>query len=192
MRGTTPSSARHRSMEDRVAKKIEYLNAQLSNESRDFSRDNSHNWGAYDEVDSQDINRLVHIRLDNQLLTENVSAEELWDDEVEWRWDQLSEFPPPPEEVMNLRTALCYVEAIWLDTIRANATGHSGVINAFFKKCLESECDYALDPSPWDEFVYNGKEINLDMFKEIAYEGGVEYRIEAWLSGVPLEVVLAE
>jgi hypothetical protein len=94
---------------------------------------------------------------------------------------------------MNLRTALCYIEAIWLDTIRANVTGHSGLINWFFIKCLVTECDYQLDPSPWDELVvYNGKKVNLEMFREIAYEGGVEYRIEAWLSGVPLEIVLAE
>ena len=176
-----------------MAKLIEYLNARGSNayDSGPYYS-NAENWGAYDAPDSEDINRLVYIRLDNQMTTENVGYGRLWDDEIEWRWNQLSELEPPPEEVMNLRTALCYVEAIWLDTIRANVTGHSGVINSIFEKCLESECDYALDPSPWDEVVCNGKEINLNMFKEIGYEGGVEYRIEAWLSGVPLEVVLAE
>ena len=175
-----------------MAKKIEYLNARKENTYCDNPyRHNSHNWGAYDAPDPHDINRLIHIRLDNQLATENVSSEEMWEEDVIWRWNQLAPGFAPPAN-MNLRTALCFVEAIWLDTIRANVTGHSDVINGFFHRCLEVECDYASFPSEWDEVVHNGRNINLNMFKEIAHEGGVEYRIEAWLSGVPLEIVLAE
>lgn len=174
-----------------MAHKIEYLvgdemNSRVAgNWSR---RTNAHSWHAQ-EVLPDDLNNIFAIRLDNRLDSENVAC--LFDDEAEWKWSKLAPDIRIPDD-LTAQTAVAFAEAIWLDMIWHHVTGHASVINSFFNHCLDAECDYALDPSPFDEITYNGKEISWQTFAEIGEESGVEYMIDAWLSGVDLEHVLAE
>lgn len=99
---------------------------------------------------------------------------------------------PSLPDGMEPSIAVAYIEAIWLDAIRHNLRGHHRVINSFFIEALKAEIGAPGYERQFDEITYNGKRIDWSVFEEVGEEAGVEHMIDAWLSGVPLEYVIAE
>lgn len=95
------------------------------------------------------------------------------------------------EKPYNMRfdTAALFAQAIWLDTIlhSEELKGHPVVIAT----CFHDAIGLHVGELPY-ELSYNGTVITLAKFAEIAMNAGVDYRLRAWLDGVPLAHVLAE
>lgn len=132
-------------------------------------------------------NLVTWIELGEWVTTENVA--EMDSSRAKRRWRLLAPGRRLPKGV-NANTGAVYAEAIWLDTLLHSVVGHHRVINDKFVDALEIALgEFDGDP---DKATYQGRRLDWALFAEIGEEAGVDYRIDAWLSGVPLEYVLAE
>jgi hypothetical protein len=144
-------------------------------------------WYVSDQEPPLKHNLITGIDFDECVTTENVA--EMDSSRAKRRWRLLAPGRRLPKGV-NTNTGVVYAEAIWLDTLLHSVDGHHSVINDFFIYALEIALgEFDGDP---DKATYQGRKLDWSLFAEIGEEAGVDYRIDAWLSGVPLEYVLAE
>lgn len=177
-----------------MAHKIEYL---VYDKKADR---HPHSWDNWDrsETPPEDVNDIYGIVLDDCWYTEDVDG--LYDDSgwtQGYAYDRLKLLTGRddltfPYSNMAPASAIAFIEAIWLDMLRQNVQGHHRVINSFFTEALKAEIGAIGYERQFDEITYNGKRLDWSVFAEIGEEAGVEYMIDAWLSGVDLEHVLAE
>ena len=170
-----------------MANEIEYGIGKYPNY-KDLSWSQCGDWSTC-HTPPKDLDYLRFIRLDH-VGTEDVG--EITDEQAEKRWEILAPGCDLPDDC-GLLTAVAYAEAIWLDTIWHNVTGHARVINSFFCSALKQAAGgYDWYMGDYEEVTYNGTRIDFSIFEQIAHDAGVDIRIKAWLDGVPLEYVIAE
>ena len=94
-------------------------------------------------------------------------------------WKVLGMGHPVPEG-MDVKLAFLQAHRIWLKAIKPFITGHPMIVSAAFTSAI------------YGPIEVSGKTMDFGDFAEYGLAGGVDYMIDAWLSGVPLEYVLAE
>lgn len=104
-------------------------------------------------------------------------------------WELLSYGMPKPHD-MEYSTAALFAAAIWLDTILHSdcVKGHPVVLTTCFYDAIGHEVEGDTD----FETSFAGTALGWNDFNDIAFDAGVDFRLRAWLDGVPLEHVLAE
>lgn len=102
-----------------------------------------------------------------------------YEDDYAYEWDRLGLGNALPDG-MSYREASNAVRPLWFRAIRGKVSGHPFIVNgAFFR-------------SMWGPIEVSGKTITFDDFEQFALAGGVDYMIEAWLSGVPVDYIIAD
>ena len=104
-------------------------------------------------------------------------------------WELLACGMPKPDD-MEYSIAALLAQAIWLDTIlhSDHVKGHPVAL----ANCFHDAIGHAVEGDTDFETSFSGVALRLSDFYEIALDAGVDFRLRAWLDGVPLEHVLAE
>ncbi len=131
-----------------------------------------------------DLNKLFGIRLcwRNYYSLRTESSVAMATDEAIKRWNALA---PKAEIPIHLppQIAVLFAEAIWLDTLADCYDDSDAEMNSDFEYALYLETIHKVPSCPsypsWEELAKS------------AHEAGVDSRIDSWLSGVPLEDILA-
>lgn len=128
-----------------------------------------------------DPDSIALVKMDGLNMTEQDS--DFPEGEAPIRWRLLAGDREMPEGI-EVKTAVILAEAIWLDALFVEEPCEFD--DVFFRAALAAEAGYDSDGIEASAEEHSG----WDALSENAYERGVDLRIDAWLSGVPIDVVL--
>ena len=147
----------------------------------DYRRSGLYSFNGFGLELPDDLDKLFQIRVtpsyDYDVSLETESAVTLPDDDAVKLWSMLAPGAEMPGSQAP-QTSVLFAEAIWLDTLWA-----VGALRTFHKYSRGERVIYSLGEGT---FEY------LASMAHDALDAGALERIDSWLSGVPLEYVLAE